>query len=807
MSLRSDYLTFLTSQGYTPNRAVLCDEGTGDPVEFYTSVALTPSGAPGWSLPSGFAARKYDATTDHDILAGSPAGYLGTTKQTVLFARRKHDTTARNAFAFGNTETADSTRFGAYLPFTDNTVYFYHGAAGGANITYAAGTPTTNIEFWGFVTGPAGSSIWKNGTKVNSNATARSWSLTTNQVRINKGNSVNGDIADVFALILIPDEVNDATMATWIAANYLTEAAPVITSPTVLADGTKGTAYSQAFSATGGASPYTWASSGGPAGITMNASSGVFSGTPTEAGLFHIVFTVTGDNDNSSEIALDLYVDDPLCIPQAVLSLARGAFTNNSRVGPHQDSAKKIALILRDADNIKKLNAQYTTNNGVTWASVLTSALTNNIVAHDSELDVDGTAVHVWTQESTSGRVAYHTFDLDSGTWTLENEEISASETIIVGALSGTILSSGVPAVVYESDLESVSAVNRKRMTYNDRVGGVWGTPLPLGDIGAAQSDQFGRLIPGDDTRSTMIMTIDPGVSVLSTPDFQLQVIRSDRTLSTISIFRTTGLLSTNPQFFMGDYATYRDGSDLILVVPVKLGGGSTIFSFVDSDTPASVSLGEVSLGNLVGEGKFVPIAMRVIDGTLYALDFAFPDLSSQSFVRLKTSASHLGPFAPSGMADQAGPTMGIITTTTQTMDANVVKRTCLGVDGIYIATAVPIGSIDGVTDRVKFEWLKISDLPTDSGLTLAEWLDSIETQEIDFCCSLPTITSLCPLPQAAVGEEYSFQLVAAGATLFELIGGALPSGFSMSPSGLITSAGPVTSAQLGTFSIKVRAT
>ncbi|MCX7512933.1 fibronectin type III domain-containing protein [Frateuria hangzhouensis] len=83
-----------------------------------------------------------------------------------------------------------------------------------------------------------------------------------------------------------------------------------------LANGTGGTAYSHALTATGGAAPYTFALAGGtlPDGITLSPS-GVLSGTPTEAGTFN--FTVqatdssTGTGPFVSQHAYTLVVDVP----------------------------------------------------------------------------------------------------------------------------------------------------------------------------------------------------------------------------------------------------------------------------------------------------------------------------------------------------------------------------------------------------------------------------------------------------------------------------------------------------------------
>jgi Putative Ig domain len=65
---------------------------------------------------------------------------------------------------------------------------------------------------------------------------------------------------------------------------------------THLPSATVGTAYSQTLTASGGTTPYTWAVTSGalPVGLSLNASTGVISGTPTTASTPAAVqFTVT----------------------------------------------------------------------------------------------------------------------------------------------------------------------------------------------------------------------------------------------------------------------------------------------------------------------------------------------------------------------------------------------------------------------------------------------------------------------------------------------------------------------------------
>ena len=64
-------------------------------------------------------------------------------------------------------------------------------------------------------------------------------------------------------------------------------------SPASLPAGTVNQAYSAPLAATGGTGPYTWTASGVPAGITVNPSTGMISGTPTKAGAFTMTVKVT----------------------------------------------------------------------------------------------------------------------------------------------------------------------------------------------------------------------------------------------------------------------------------------------------------------------------------------------------------------------------------------------------------------------------------------------------------------------------------------------------------------------------------
>ncbi|HVA01334.1 MAG TPA: Ig domain-containing protein, partial [Terriglobia bacterium] len=71
---------------------------------------------------------------------------------------------------------------------------------------------------------------------------------------------------------------------------------------TSLPNGAVGTAYSQPLGATGGASPYTWSVTGTlPAGLSLNTSTGVISGTPTAPGTSNFTVKVTDSSTPTAQ--------------------------------------------------------------------------------------------------------------------------------------------------------------------------------------------------------------------------------------------------------------------------------------------------------------------------------------------------------------------------------------------------------------------------------------------------------------------------------------------------------------------------
>ncbi|MBE2286008.1 MAG: putative Ig domain-containing protein, partial [Prosthecobacter sp.] len=109
----------------------------------------------------------------------------------------------------------------------------------------------------------------------------------------------------------------------------------VSVSPGVLAIGTVGTPYVQSLAAAGGKAPYTFAVASGtlPSGLTLNASTGVISGTPAAAGSAALSFTVTDGNACTTSFARTLIVSNPAPECPTPLDQTSGAAYLVTRLG------------------------------------------------------------------------------------------------------------------------------------------------------------------------------------------------------------------------------------------------------------------------------------------------------------------------------------------------------------------------------------------------------------------------------------------------------------------------------------------
>jgi hypothetical protein len=123
-------------------------------------------------------------------------------------------------------------------------------------------------------------------------------------VQVARSGTVNNGATECYAY----DPANNRSNVT-VQTTSDCAAVTLTLSPTALANGTIGTAYSQSITTSGWTTPYTYATTAGalPAGLSLS-SSGVLSGTPTTAATSNFTITATDSASHTGNRAYSLTV-------------------------------------------------------------------------------------------------------------------------------------------------------------------------------------------------------------------------------------------------------------------------------------------------------------------------------------------------------------------------------------------------------------------------------------------------------------------------------------------------------------------
>ncbi|WP_168389207.1 IPTL-CTERM sorting domain-containing protein [Xylophilus sp. Leaf220] len=508
---------------------------------------------------------------------------------------------------------------------------------------------------------------------------------------------------------------------------------------TNLPDPTIGTAYNQSLAASGGSTPYTWSRTGGslPSGLSLS-SAGVVSGTPTQAGAFSPVFTVTDNANRTASRTVTLNVSAPtLAISPATLPNAVAGVAYTQTLGTSGGTAPYTYLV-----------------SGGTPPPGITVSSTGN---------VSGNA-------TTPGNYSFTVRSTDSSTGSGAPFNTTRNYSVTVSPPTITVAPATLPNP-------------RVGVAYSQTVSASGGTApytfaITAGALPAGMNLGVGGTLSGTSTSAgtfNFTVTATDNGGFTGSRSYTITVAAPTITIAPTSLPNAVaGQAYSTTVSASGGTAAYSyaitSGSlpNGISMTPTGvISGTSTVagnFTFTVTATDSSSGAGAPFTGART-------YTLGVAAPTVVVAPTTLPNFTVGAGYSQNVSAS--GGTAPYTFAITAGVTPAGIT---------------LSVAGVLSGTPTSAGTFN------------FTATATDSnGFT--------GNRAYTVTVAAPTITvAPTSLPNAVAGQAYSSTLTANGGTApysFAITAGALPSGVSLSPTGVL--AGTATVA--GTFNFTVSAT
>lgn len=225
-----------------------------------------------------------------ELQAAIPSGLVaaaGTAQIAVYSPGRSGGTSNTVAFTINPAATTTTTTTAAPLAITTTSVQA--GTVGTAYSASLAASGGTSPYTWSISGGalPAGLALSTAGAISGTPTASGTYSFTAR----------------------VTDSASNIATQTY---SMLVSTAPLAIATTSVPDGTAGTAYSAALSASGGNPPHSWSLTGGalPAGVSMS-SSGAITGTPTASGTYSFVAQVADATSSTASRTYSLTVAAP----------------------------------------------------------------------------------------------------------------------------------------------------------------------------------------------------------------------------------------------------------------------------------------------------------------------------------------------------------------------------------------------------------------------------------------------------------------------------------------------------------------
>ena len=585
-------------------------------------------------------------------------------------------------------------------------------------------------------------------------------------------------------------------------------AAPIVVNPATLPGATVGTAYSQTVSATGGTGSYTYSVSAGalPAGLTLNASSGVIAGTPTTAGASSFTIRATDGSGAFGTRAYSVTTNaavtvNPASLPNGTVGLGyaqtvtasggTGSYTFSVSAGalpaglslnastgalngtPGSSAASTFTITATDGSGATGSRAYSVTINAA--ISVNPASLPNGVVA----------VAYAQTVSATGGTGSY-TYSVSAGSLPA-GLALNASSGVITGTPTATATSS---FTITATDGNGATGSRAYSVTINASIA-VNPASLPAGTVGSAYSQTVtatggsgsyvfsvsAGTLPAGLTLNAATGAITGTPTTAATSSFTITATDGNgATGSRAYTFTVNAAVVVNPPTL----ATGTVGAAYSQTVSAAGGNGSYAYSVSAGALPAGLSLNPATglIGGTPTTTATNAFTIRATDGN--------GAIGSRAYSVTINAGIAVNPATL--------PSAAVSSTYSQSVSAT-------GGSGSY-TFSVSSGSLPAGLALNASTGL-ITGTPTAAGIsnftvTATDGNGASGARTFTFTVNAAMTLNPAALPGGTVGNAYSQAMNAAGGTgsyTFSVSAGSLPAGLSLNPATGLISGSPTSPA------------
>lgn len=368
-------------------------------------------------------------------------------------------------------------------------------------------------------------------------------------------------------------------------------------------------------------------------------------------------YQTTGNGGDIGGGTLD---DDGIAI-KSRRGIIAGLSAINARVGPYYNGYEgELFAVFRHTSG-KRLMAWYTQNNGVTWVErdiANAPAAVNSIYSFD--VCQSGRELLVASQESSTGRVSFHVFNMDLLRWTTIDDEVEPTTIPLPGSNAFCVsiecrYPSGEPVIYYQGPRANVGGIYYRRGYYSMLQEGIWTAPLAATHAPATNCD-IQRVMPGRENRMHFFYELDPADrGVTWSPDDWVRSMDSARAFGGgVILYRSAIYYPAERN--IGNAILISDRTKILMTRKMAMVGASAL-TMVNEGYPVSFNKQGTFSDYIVGEGggySHNPAAFLGMDPVTDRIYFATAAWSTPSYIRVRESAND-GSTWTSGL--RAGPT------------------------------------------------------------------------------------------------------------------------------------------------------